>query len=70
MSDDLARLARILDDGASRLSAEGITDEEAAAVAEELSRAASEAAALVERALREQIPAPRAPGQGSLPLED
>jgi hypothetical protein len=68
MSDDLMRIARRLEEDASRLASGELDDATAAKLAEEIAKAAAEAAALVERALRDQAPVPRAPGQESLPL--
>ena len=68
MSDDLLRIARRLEEDASRLASGELDDAASAKLAEEIAKAAAEAAALVERALRDQAPSPRAPGQGSLPL--
>ncbi len=68
MSDDLMRIARRLEEDASRLASGELDDATAAKLAEEIAKAAAEAAALVERALRDQAPVPRAPGQESLRL--
>ncbi len=70
MSDELARLARRLEEDAARIAEDGVDDAEAARLAAEIARTAAEAAAIVERTLREPVPAPRVPGQGSLPVED
>ena len=68
MSDELMRIARRIEEDASRLASGELDDAASTKLAEEISKAAAEAAALVERALRDQAPVPRAPGQGSLPL--
>ena len=68
MSDELMRIARRLEEDASRLASGELDAAASSKLAEEISRAAAEAAALVERALRDQAPVPRAPGQGSLPV--
>lgn len=70
MSDDLARLARRLEEDAARLKSGDLDDAEASAIAESMAKAAAEASVLIERALRDQAPVPRAPGQGSLPVGD
>jgi hypothetical protein len=69
MSDDLARIARRLEEDAARLSAGNLDDAAAARLAEEIARSAAEASVLIERALRDQAPAPKAPGQGSLAVD-
>ena len=70
MSDELARIAQRLEDDAARLRSGDLDDGQAAALAEGMARAAAEASALIERALRVQAPVPKAPGQGSLPVGD
>jgi hypothetical protein len=69
MSDDLARIARRLEEDASRLADGSLDDAAAAKLAEDIARSAAEAAVLIERALRDQAPAPKAPGQGSLAVD-
>lgn len=70
MSDDLQRIARLLEEDAARLRDGSLDDGEAAQVAESIARNAAEAAALVDRALRAQGPEPRTPGQGVFPVGD
>jgi len=69
MSDDLARIARRLEEDAARLAAGPLDDAAAAKLAEDIARSAAEASVLIERALRDQAPAPKAPGQGSLAVD-
>ena len=69
MSDDLARIARRLEEDAARLAAGNLDDAAAAKLAEDIARSAAEASVLIERALRDQAPAPKAPGQGSLAVD-
>lgn len=69
MSDDLARIARRLEEDASLLAGGTLDDAAAAKLAEDIARGAAEAAVLIERALRDQAPTPKAPGQGSLAVD-
>lgn len=69
MSEDLARIARRLEEHAARLADGTLDDSSAAKLAEEIARSAAEASVLIERALRDQAPAPKAPGQGSLAVD-
>jgi len=70
VSEELQRLARLLEEDAARLKAGSVDDGEAARIADSIARHAAEAAALVDRALRAQGPEPRTPGQGALPVGD
>jgi hypothetical protein len=70
MSEEIRRLARTLEEDAARLASGELEAAESVKLAGEVARMASEAAALLDRSLREQPAQPRPPGQGSLPVNE
>ena len=69
MSDELDRLVRDIEAGASRLASGELDQEQAAAAAADLARLAGEAAVIVDGFARAPRPLPSVPGQERLPVD-